>query len=199
MACTSRRRVTVLVSRVTSCFSIPCSFTSTIRSRTHTRSYHFGSQQLVRQHYDSHTVLATRAYPGYCSSHSCKCRSKLVSSLTSFDCNSNRKFKSSCKSTCNYNFTRRISSSTTTRAHEEVWAGMNSSTRELAKGLLECKRSALAKSITLIESTRLDHQHQSELLMEYLADRTMDQKKLRMGTSFRIGVAGPPGTFCISY
>jgi len=75
-------------------------------------------------------------------------------------------------------------------------------TVELAEGLLNGDRTSLARSITLIESTRPDHQHQADLLMEHLAKRTTSVsaskvntpiKKFQHGKTLRLGFAGPPG------
>ncbi|MBI2256026.1 MAG: methylmalonyl Co-A mutase-associated GTPase MeaB [Proteobacteria bacterium] len=46
-------------------------------------------------------------------------------------------------------------------------------------------RRALARAITLIESTRADHRRQAEALIEQLLPRS--------GKSLRIGISGPPG------
>ena len=60
------------------------------------------------------------------------------------------------------------------------------------------QRRALSKAITLIESRNVDHIHQGDLLLNYL----IEMKKLQQGndnvkedrvTTFRIGIAGPPG------
>ena len=55
----------------------------------------------------------------------------------------------------------------------------------LAEGVLSSQRRALAKAITLIESTRPDHQARAQMLMETLLPHT--------GKSVRIGISGVPG------
>ena len=56
---------------------------------------------------------------------------------------------------------------------------------ELAPRLLSGDRRALAKSITLVESSRDDHQEQAQDLLERLLPHT--------GKSFRLGITGVPG------
>ncbi|GBD27506.1 putative GTPase [bacterium HR30] len=55
----------------------------------------------------------------------------------------------------------------------------------LAEGILAGNRRALAKAITLVESTRADHQEQAQRLLELLLPHT--------GQAYRIGVSGVPG------
>jgi LAO/AO transport system kinase len=55
----------------------------------------------------------------------------------------------------------------------------------LASGVLARDRRALAKAITLIESTRTDHRRQAQVLLEALLPRT--------GESLRAGISGAPG------
>lgn len=55
----------------------------------------------------------------------------------------------------------------------------------LVDGVLARKRRALAKTITLIESTRLDHQARAQAVLEALMPRT--------GRAIRIGISGVPG------
>ena len=55
----------------------------------------------------------------------------------------------------------------------------------LAKGVLAGERRALARAITLIESTRSDHREAAEALMHELLPHT--------GKSVRIGITGVPG------
>ena len=47
------------------------------------------------------------------------------------------------------------------------------------------QRRALAKIITLLESTRLDHRHRADDVLNYLLPKT--------GKSFRLGISGVPG------
>lgn len=58
-------------------------------------------------------------------------------------------------------------------------------TSELARSLLDGDRRALARAITLVESTRPDHRRQAETLMTEVLPAT--------GGSLRIGVTGAPG------
>ncbi|MGZ3253168.1 MAG: methylmalonyl Co-A mutase-associated GTPase MeaB [Burkholderiaceae bacterium] len=55
----------------------------------------------------------------------------------------------------------------------------------LVEGVLARQRRALAKSITLIESTRVDHQARAQKLLEALLPKT--------GQSIRLGISGVPG------
>ena len=57
--------------------------------------------------------------------------------------------------------------------------------RELAEGLLAGKRRALAKAITLVESTREDHRQRAQALLGALLPHA--------GRSLRIGISGVPG------
>jgi len=57
--------------------------------------------------------------------------------------------------------------------------------RALAKRLLDGDRRALAKAITLVESTRVDHGAQAATLLEQVMPHT--------GNSIRLGVSGAPG------
>ncbi len=56
---------------------------------------------------------------------------------------------------------------------------------DLAGGVLAGDRRALARAITLIESTRPDHRAEAEALLARLLPAT--------GKSIRIGISGPPG------
>src|SRR5262245_60677896 len=60
-----------------------------------------------------------------------------------------------------------------------------SATEALADGVRAGDRRALAKAITLVESTRGDHQDQAQRLLERLLPAT--------GKAVRIGVSGVPG------
>ena len=55
----------------------------------------------------------------------------------------------------------------------------------LAEGILVGDRRALARAITLVESTRPDHRDRADELLTALLPRT--------GASLRIGISGPPG------
>lgn len=60
-----------------------------------------------------------------------------------------------------------------------------SSLEALAEAIRAGERRALAKAITLVESTRADHQEQAQRLLELLLPYT--------GQAYRIGVSGVPG------
>ncbi len=64
-------------------------------------------------------------------------------------------------------------------------SGLSSEDAELVHGLLAGGRRPLAKAITLIESTRADHQARAQKLVEALLPRT--------GRSIRVGISGVPG------
>src|SRR5574343_1701565 len=57
--------------------------------------------------------------------------------------------------------------------------------RQLADGVLAGQRRALAKAITLIESTRADHQQRAQQVLNALLPST--------GNAIRIGISGVPG------
>jgi LAO/AO transport system kinase len=57
--------------------------------------------------------------------------------------------------------------------------------RELVDGVLQHQRRAIAKAITLLESTRADHREQADELLTALLPHT--------GKSFRLGISGVPG------
>jgi LAO/AO transport system kinase len=64
----------------------------------------------------------------------------------------------------------------------------------LAEELLQGNRASLAKAITLIESSRSDHQHQADLLLGYLAKQCKNSsQRFQHGKTLRLGFAGPPG------
>jgi LAO/AO transport system kinase len=56
---------------------------------------------------------------------------------------------------------------------------------ELAESVLAGDRRALARAITLVESTRDDHQAEAEVLLDELLPAT--------GNATRVGISGPPG------
>jgi LAO/AO transport system kinase len=62
---------------------------------------------------------------------------------------------------------------------------LNTGDHDLAKALQAGNRRALAKAITLIESTRSDHRLRAQTLLEGLLPRT--------GNSIRVGISGVPG------
>ena len=55
----------------------------------------------------------------------------------------------------------------------------------LRQGVVSGDRAALARAITLVESTRADHRDAATALLESIAART--------GKALRVGVSGPPG------
>jgi LAO/AO transport system kinase len=57
--------------------------------------------------------------------------------------------------------------------------------QKLVDGVLACHPRALAKAITLIESTRRDHQARAARVLEFLLPHT--------GGSVRVGISGAPG------
>jgi len=73
---------------------------------------------------------------------------------------------------------------TATRARP-VPERLDAADRRLAEGVLAREPRALAKAITLVESSRRDHQARAGALLEALLPNT--------GKSFRIGVTGAPG------
>jgi LAO/AO transport system kinase len=62
---------------------------------------------------------------------------------------------------------------------------LTDSNESLAAAIKACDRRALAKGITLVESTRSDHRQQAAELLETLMPAT--------GNSIRIGISGVPG------
>lgn len=57
--------------------------------------------------------------------------------------------------------------------------------QQLAEGILKGERRALARGITLVESTHPDHREQAKFLLESLAQHS--------GNSIRLGITGVPG------
>ena len=64
-------------------------------------------------------------------------------------------------------------------------AGVEAQDTSLAEGLLTGQRRALAKAITLIESTRPEHRQRAQKLLDALLPHT--------GRSMRVGISGVPG------
>lgn len=64
----------------------------------------------------------------------------------------------------------------------------------MADALVKGDRAALARCITLAESSRTDHMKQAEILADYVAQNKVSAKGYQ-GTPFslRLGIAGPPG------
>ena len=80
------------------------------------------------------------------------------------------------------------------------FAALAESTHRIGEGIIARRRDALARGITLIESTRADHREQAVLLLDWLSngrakqltDSNIKAEKFKSPT-LRIGVAGPPG------
>ena len=64
-------------------------------------------------------------------------------------------------------------------------ASLSSADQSLVDGVLAGQRRALAKAITLIESTRTDHQQRAQLVLNALLPST--------GRAIRVGISGVPG------
>jgi LAO/AO transport system kinase len=69
--------------------------------------------------------------------------------------------------------------------NNQVKPGETPAICELADGVLEGNRRALARAITLIESTRLDHRAAASVLLQRLTPYA--------GKSIRLGISGAPG------
>lgn len=70
----------------------------------------------------------------------------------------------------------------------------SSKVEELASGVIARERSSLAKAITLIESQRLDHREEADMLLNCLsADANGSSAQRPLPYTLRIGIAGPPG------
>jgi LAO/AO transport system kinase len=66
-----------------------------------------------------------------------------------------------------------------------VSAALGPTDRDLLEGVLAAQPRALAKAITLVESTRADHQRRAQALLQALLPHA--------GEAIRIGVSGAPG------
>lgn len=64
-------------------------------------------------------------------------------------------------------------------------AGLSAETSQLARRVLKGERSALARAITLIESSRADHRREARALISELMPKT--------GKAIRVGLTGVPG------
>src|SRR6266851_4072751 len=71
------------------------------------------------------------------------------------------------------------------RRTEDGNAAGNPTIDDLAIAVRRGERRALARAVTLVESTRPDHRHEAEALIEALLPAT--------GGATRIGITGPPG------
>ena len=67
----------------------------------------------------------------------------------------------------------------------EMAAALGPTDRDLLEGVLAAQPRALAKAITLVESTRADHQRRAQALLQALLPRA--------GGAIRIGISGAPG------
>jgi LAO/AO transport system kinase len=65
---------------------------------------------------------------------------------------------------------------------------MLANTKILLDGIRSCRRDALARAITLIESSNQEHQKQATLLLKELTSA-----KGHNANTLRVGIAGPPG------
>ena len=63
--------------------------------------------------------------------------------------------------------------------------GLSPEDRDLVEGVVAGRRRALAKAITLVESTRADHQQRAQAVLGALLPET--------GKSIRVGISGVPG------
>ena len=63
--------------------------------------------------------------------------------------------------------------------------GLSADDRDLVEGVIAGRRRALAKTITLVESTRADHQQRAQAVLGALLPET--------GKSIRLGISGVPG------
>ena len=72
---------------------------------------------------------------------------------------------------------------------------MKESTSRLVEGICKGERAALAKGITLVESTHPKQQHQASLAVARLTQVVKHRADIlgKPGVSFRIGLSGPPG------
>jgi LAO/AO transport system kinase len=73
---------------------------------------------------------------------------------------------------------------------------LNKSSLTLALRLLDGDRQALAKAITLIESTAERHRTQAEYFLDYVLVKNNARATghtVRFSPPIRLGVAGPPG------
>mmetsp|Transcript_8297 Transcript_8297/g.10795 ORF Transcript_8297/g.10795 Transcript_8297/m.10795 type:complete len:397 (+) Transcript_8297:274-1464(+) len=89
--------------------------------------------------------------------------------------------------------TRNLSSSFT---YEQLSAPVSEETLSLGRNLIAGDRVALSRAITLIESTNPTHAVQAQHLLEMVLE-SRKEKAQQAGedevTSFRLGIAGPPG------
>ncbi|KAF1784643.1 P-loop containing nucleoside triphosphate hydrolase [Phytophthora cactorum] len=74
---------------------------------------------------------------------------------------------------------------------------MRPMTQRLVDGVLQGNRTALSRSITLVESTLKSDEEQAELLLDSVLTKRRSLRPAQVDpaglTSFRLGIAGPPG------
>ena len=82
------------------------------------------------------------------------------------------------------------------KAFFKKFSSKSTNNTDLFDGIITGNRSALAKSITLIESSLDDHQIQSQRLLQQLIESKHPKRYFnKNGThTLRLGIAGPPGT-----
>ena len=88
---------------------------------------------------------------------------------------------------------RKVSMSQSASRPEEQ--GMKESTSRLVEGICKGERAALAKGITLVESSHPKQQQQASLAVARLTQVVKHRANIlgKPGVSFRIGLSGPPG------
>ncbi|KAF2069490.1 hypothetical protein CYY_009188 [Polysphondylium violaceum] len=74
---------------------------------------------------------------------------------------------------------------------ESLWNKISDNTKKLVENLQTENTLYLSRLITLIESTRDDHQEQARMVVSYLLQRSKENNT--QYKSFRIGISGPPG------
>ncbi|GAB9472362.1 hypothetical protein Gpo141_00009543 [Globisporangium polare] len=76
-------------------------------------------------------------------------------------------------------------------------AQMRPDTQRLVDGVLAANRTALSRSITLVESTLKSDEQQAELLLDavltHRREASEQEKEFKGLPTFRVGIAGPPG------
>jgi len=112
---------------------------------------------------------------------------------------------------CYYSITLHRSRATRRNLQSRLKSDLSQSTMMLVEILLDHsqsiykRRSALAKAITLAESSHPEHMLQADLLMQHLSDFTYGQEDTTVDKihkkrrSFRIGITGSPGSFPVVF
>ena len=70
--------------------------------------------------------------------------------------------------------------------------------KELFDGLVNRKRDCLARAITLVESSRPDHQIEANKLLEEIAHKATN-KNFQDKYTLRLGIVGPPGRVTVLF